>query len=77
MDSEYLKQHVGEALAIGLTEIVQKRPVDPVEYLAHWLRKYVENRDFELQVSMKIPSFYHLLTFEVQISYISTFNVSI
>jgi hypothetical protein len=54
MDSEYLKKHVGEALAIGLTEVVQKRPVDPIEYLAFWLRKFVENRDFDLKVSTKI-----------------------
>ncbi|KAK3722076.1 hypothetical protein QZH41_019820 [Actinostola sp. cb2023] len=47
MDSEYLKKHVGVALSLGLTEIVQKRPVDPIEYLAFWMRKFVENRDFE------------------------------
>ena len=51
MDSEYLKKHVGVALSLGLTEIVQKRPVDPIEYLAFWMRKFVENRDFEDKVS--------------------------
>jgi len=51
MDSEYLKKHVGEALTLGLTEVVQKRPVDPIEYLAFWLRKFVINRDFDVKVS--------------------------
>ena len=44
MDSIYLKEHVGDALSKGLSEIVQKQPVDPIEYLADWLRKYVKNQ---------------------------------
>lgn len=51
MDSEYLKKHVGEALTNGLAEVVLKRPVDPIEYLAFWLRKFVVNRDFDTNVS--------------------------
>ena len=50
MDSEYLKRHVGKALSEGLAEICLKRPVDPVEYLAFWLRKYVENEAYNAKV---------------------------
>ena len=50
MDSEYLKKHVGDALTRGLVEISQKRPHDPIEYLALWLRKYVENREYDKKV---------------------------
>ncbi|XP_065677835.1 DPY30 domain-containing protein 1-like [Hydra vulgaris] len=45
MDSEYLKQHVGLALSLGLSEICQKRPSDPIGYLSAWLKKYVRNRE--------------------------------
>eukprot|EP00794_Sanderia_malayensis_P012301 gene12301-13570_t len=54
MDSEYLKQHVGDALTRGLVEISQKRPNDPIEYLGFWLRKYVENRDYDLKKQQEL-----------------------
>ena len=34
----------GTALSKGLVEIIEKRPTDPVEYLANYLRKFVENQ---------------------------------
>lgn len=62
MDSEYLKKHVGDALMLGMSEVVQKRPVDPVEYLAFWLRKFVVNRDFEFKVSRLLNNIHHYTT---------------
>jgi hypothetical protein len=49
IEGQYVAHTVGPALAKGLAEIVEKRPADPVEYLAHFLRKYVQNVDMENQ----------------------------
>lgn len=43
LEAQYVKRTVGPALKQGLAEIVEKRPADPVEYLANFLLKYAEN----------------------------------
>jgi len=53
MDSAYLKEHVGQALSLGLAEVCQKKPVDPIDYLSKWLRKHVENLQDNANVSIQ------------------------
>ncbi|KAJ1488837.1 hypothetical protein T484DRAFT_3584449 [Baffinella frigidus] len=40
-DSAYLQEHVGAALTAGLASVAAAQPNDPVDYLAHWLLKYL------------------------------------
>lgn len=44
IEAQYVARTVGPALSKGLAEVVEKRPADPVEYLANFLHKFVENR---------------------------------
>jgi len=43
MDAEYLRQNIGSCLSECLTEVCMKRPADPIEYIAHWLYKHIDN----------------------------------
>jgi len=35
------QEHVGPALTAGLASVAAAQPDDPVDYLAHWLLKYL------------------------------------
>jgi len=45
MDFRYLKQHVGDALAQGLSDVAIAQPKDPVDHLGKWLLKYIDNQN--------------------------------
>ena len=49
-DSEYLARALGGALKQALAEICERKPWDPIEYLAHWLKNHSANADYERRV---------------------------
>ncbi|KGL92888.1 DPY30 domain-containing protein 2, partial [Charadrius vociferus] len=50
MESQYLKRCLGNCLKKGLAEVVEHRPADPIEYLAHWIYNYRRILDEEKKV---------------------------
>ena len=56
MDTNYLKDTVGDALTRGCAATATVRPGDPVEYLANWLHKYVF-RSNPIQLSTPLAVF--------------------
>lgn len=55
MDTAYLKQNLGSCLTQCLAEISEKRPRDPIEFMAQWLYKYKENELYINKVSLHVP----------------------
>lgn len=49
MDSQYVSRTLGRCLSEALAEIIELRPLDPIEFLALWIRKYKHNQELELQ----------------------------
>lgn len=52
MDAGYLKEHVGDCLKKCLAEVAEKRPQDPIEFIALWLYKHKINMLYEAQVNL-------------------------
>ncbi|KFO91595.1 DPY30 domain-containing protein 1, partial [Buceros rhinoceros silvestris] len=50
MESQYLERCLGDCLKKGLAEVVEHRPADPIEYLAHWIYNYRRVLDEEQKV---------------------------
>ena len=49
----YVAKAVGRALELGLTEVCQHQPEDPIEYLAMWLKSYSARCEREKQVHLQ------------------------
>ena len=50
MDSAYLKTSVGDVLAHALAFVAAQQPDDPIECLAHYLKKHAANKSAQHHV---------------------------
>ena len=48
-ESALLVRLVGEPLKICLKDVLETRPHDPIEHIAHWLYNYVDNRHYFME----------------------------
>ncbi|GFS23620.1 hypothetical protein ElyMa_001644100 [Elysia marginata] len=44
--SKGVKDDLGMVLAVCLQELVEVRPIDPIDYISQWLYKYANNREY-------------------------------
>ncbi|CAH1789799.1 unnamed protein product [Owenia fusiformis] len=47
IDGKYVSEQLGYPLTMALAELADKRPWDPIEFLAQWLYKYSDNKSYE------------------------------
>ena len=52
LDAKYIADVLGAPLTAALAEVAEKRPWDPIEYLAQWLYKHKANLNFHQAVSI-------------------------
>jgi hypothetical protein len=50
MDATYLKENVGNVLSLALASAVTVKPEDPVEFIAKYLIKHVQNQQRLIEV---------------------------
>ncbi len=53
LDSQYLINNIGHILTDAITEICEKRPWDPIEYLALYLKQYALHKYLKEKVMFK------------------------
>ncbi|XP_067929856.1 uncharacterized protein [Watersipora subatra] len=49
LDAKYIAEVLGGPLTAALSEVAEKRPWDPIEFLAQWLYKHKANLDYHQQ----------------------------
>lgn len=53
-DREYLKEALGKPLTLALSEILGRKPQDPIHYLAQWLLKYRYNQEVDIKLKNEL-----------------------